>query len=57
MKMRFIINVKHQSKSIVSTESGFQEELSDGGHEVTDVEWDAYQTRAMIAEEKRKQDK
>lgn len=57
MKMYWIVNDKYKSKAVTTTESGLREELAAGGREVTAEEWDAFQTKAMIAEEKRKQDK
>lgn len=52
MKMHWIVNDKHQSKAVTTTESGLREELNAGGREVTSEEWDAFKTKAMIAEEK-----
>lgn len=51
MKIHWIVNDKRLSKIVTTTASGLQEELNAGGREVTDVEWDAFKTRAMIKAE------
>ena len=47
--MRWFIHDKRMSKCIVNNEAGAQEEIAAGCREVTAEEWDAFQTRGMLA--------